>query len=111
MSWGPVVWVYIFEIMPTDLRGQVGGIMAAINSASGVVMVYVANLVETRTAYVAFAAANFVGALVSAWVVKETRATIVGDSPYYVNEACSTFDSQPSDLNNRTTSDYVDVVL
>eukprot|EP01071_Lankesteria_metandrocarpae_P004354 Lankesteria_metandrocarpae@DN3499_c0_g1_i1.p1 len=83
LTWGPVVWVYIFEIFPTELKDQAGGVMTSANFIAGIVMIFAASLLDAKIVFMTFALLNVLAGVVSALCLRETRGIRVGDSPYF----------------------------
>ena len=83
LAYGPVLWVYLFEMFPMPMRNAATSLCTSANWAAALIMVFVGNLVlDNRILYTVMCGINL-GALL--WVfcfVRETKTRTLGDSPY-----------------------------
>ncbi|KAH0481496.1 MAG: uncharacterized protein KVP18_002510 [Porospora cf. gigantea A] len=83
VAFGPVLWVYIFEIFPMEIRPTGVRLSLAANWMGSFLMVSVVNaLPDSVSAYSLFLATNILGLLFVLTVVKESQGRALGDSPY-----------------------------
>eukprot|EP01054_Gregarina_sp_Poly1_P004421 Gregarina_sp_Poly_1__4420@NODE_2384_length_2199_cov_2205_443246_g1518_i0_p1_GENE_NODE_2384_length_2199_cov_2205_443246_g1518_i0NODE_2384_length_2199_cov_2205_443246_g1518_i0_p1_ORF_typecomplete_len525_score54_42Sugar_tr/PF00083_24/6_3e95MFS_1/PF07690_16/2_3e14MFS_1/PF07690_16/1_6e11TRI12/PF06609_13/4e08TRI12/PF06609_13/5_9MFS_3/PF05977_13/2_1e05MFS_3/PF05977_13/0_018MFS_2/PF13347_6/1_6e03MFS_2/PF13347_6/8_1e07MFS_2/PF13347_6/21MFS_4/PF06779_14/1_4_NODE_2384_length_2199_cov_2205_443246_g1518_i078 len=81
-TYGPILWVYLFEIYPMEIRGAAAGLATAWNWIAGIVMVFVTNYIEANVSYTLFTVLSLVGTLLVAFFMLETKGRELGDSPY-----------------------------
>eukprot|EP00921_Rhytidocystis_pertsovi_P008163 GHVQ01013423.1.p1 GENE.GHVQ01013423.1~~GHVQ01013423.1.p1 ORF type:complete len:675 (+),score=63.56 GHVQ01013423.1:98-2122(+) len=78
---GPVVWVYLSEIYPVEIRGTALAYCGLINWASCVLLVFSSKFLSTDTAFNIFAAVCFIGWLFCYRFIIETSGTSLENSP------------------------------
>eukprot|EP00382_Lankesteria_abbotti_P000175 CAMPEP_0113844794 /NCGR_PEP_ID=MMETSP0372-20130328/419_1 /TAXON_ID=340204 /ORGANISM="Lankesteria abbotti" /LENGTH=549 /DNA_ID=CAMNT_0000813805 /DNA_START=41 /DNA_END=1690 /DNA_ORIENTATION=+ /assembly_acc=CAM_ASM_000359 len=83
LTWGPVVWVYLFEMFPTNMKDSAAGFMAAVNWAASAIMVFAGNFLPTAVAYLIFSGACLCAFVFVLLFMKETKGRQIGDSPYF----------------------------
>jgi len=81
-TYGPVLWVYLFEIYPLEIKGPAAGLATAWNWIAGIVMVYLSNYLSNTYNFTLFTILCFVSFLVVFTFMKETKGRLLGDSPY-----------------------------
>jgi len=81
-TYGPVLWVYLFEIYPVEIKDVAAGGAVACNWIAGIVMVFAASWLETDIAYTLFIGFCAVGFALIFLTMKESKGFVVGESPY-----------------------------
>ncbi|KAH0480859.1 MAG: hypothetical protein KVP17_004315 [Porospora cf. gigantea B] len=83
VAFGPVLWVYIFEIFPMEIRATGVRLSLAANWMGSFCMVFAVNaLPDSISAYTLFLATNVLSLLFVLTAVKESQGRAFGDSPY-----------------------------
>jgi len=82
-TWGPVVWVYVFEIFPTRMKDSAGGFMIAVNRLAAMIIVFAGSFMPTSIAYLLFFGLSVLAFLFALFFMKETRGIRVGASPFF----------------------------
>lgn len=85
VGFGPVVWIYLSEIYPSNLRGSCLGMGIAVNwgTSAAVVFGIGAVLSSPLVTYSVFTVTNLLGLIFVLKFVVETRGTDIEDSPVY----------------------------
>eukprot|EP01071_Lankesteria_metandrocarpae_P009400 Lankesteria_metandrocarpae@DN5188_c0_g1_i6.p1 len=83
VTWGPTVWVYLFEIFPADMKDSAAGFMTAFNWIAGIAMVFAGSWMPTDIGYIVFFVFNVLGFVFVLLFMKETRNITVGQSPFF----------------------------
>eukprot|EP01053_Blabericola_migrator_P001281 Blabericola_migrator_1__1280@NODE_1330_length_4785_cov_81_161933_g893_i0_p1_GENE_NODE_1330_length_4785_cov_81_161933_g893_i0NODE_1330_length_4785_cov_81_161933_g893_i0_p1_ORF_typecomplete_len602_score109_49Sugar_tr/PF00083_24/3_2e93MFS_1/PF07690_16/1_4e19MFS_1/PF07690_16/3_2e07_NODE_1330_length_4785_cov_81_161933_g893_i018633668 len=86
VSYGPILWVYLFEIYPMEIRGSAAGLATAVNWVAGIVMVFVVNYLKNKYAYLIFEVMSLISCVVVGTCMLETKGRTLGDSPYITNK-------------------------
>lgn len=93
-TYGPILWVYLFEIYPIEIKGSAAGLATACNWLAGIIMVFVQNYLENKVLFLVFTSKlatlssyfSTVMCGISAVIVYlfmlETKGRVLGDSPY-----------------------------
>uniref|UniRef100_A0A0G4I3A6 Hexose transporter 1 n=1 Tax=Chromera velia CCMP2878 TaxID=1169474 RepID=A0A0G4I3A6_9ALVE len=81
VSLGPVVWLYLSEIYPVEIRGKALGMCGVINWLSSFGIVFFAKFLNVTTSFNVFAGVCMVGFAFSWAYVIETKGTSIEDSP------------------------------
>lgn len=81
-TYGPILWVYLHEIYPTEIKGAASGLATAFNWVAGIIMVFVAQYLNVKTKWLVFMIMCGVGATIIALGMRETKGRTLGDSPY-----------------------------
>eukprot|EP01056_Protomagalhaensia_sp_Gyna25_P000395 Protomagalhaensia_sp_Gyna_25__394@NODE_1187_length_2084_cov_139_054279_g943_i0_p1_GENE_NODE_1187_length_2084_cov_139_054279_g943_i0NODE_1187_length_2084_cov_139_054279_g943_i0_p1_ORF_typecomplete_len507_score63_84Sugar_tr/PF00083_24/1_1e88MFS_1/PF07690_16/4_6e15MFS_1/PF07690_16/1_1e06TRI12/PF06609_13/2_3e09TRI12/PF06609_13/1_6e03TRI12/PF06609_13/2_3e03MFS_4/PF06779_14/9_2e03MFS_4/PF06779_14/1_2e05MFS_4/PF06779_14/4_8e03MFS_4/PF06779_14/1e04MFS_3/PF05977_13/0_00035MFS_3/PF05977_13/2_NODE_1187_len len=81
-TYGPVLWVHLFEMFPIEIKGAANGLAGACVWISCVVIVFVAGNLDNNVNYTLFTSMNFVGCLFVWAFMLETKGRVIGDSPY-----------------------------
>ncbi|KAH0475266.1 MAG: hypothetical protein KVP17_004485 [Porospora cf. gigantea B] len=85
VGYGPVLWVYLFEIFPVEIRDKAIGLAVSVNWIAGICMVFLGNaLSDNRITYTLFVSLNSLALLLIFLFVKETKNRRLTDSPYAV---------------------------
>lgn len=82
VSYGPILWVYLFEIYPIEIKGSAAGLATAVNWIGGIVMVFVSNFIDTKINYTIFAAMTAVAIVLVATLMRETKGRSLEHSPF-----------------------------
>eukprot|EP01071_Lankesteria_metandrocarpae_P008267 Lankesteria_metandrocarpae@DN4918_c0_g1_i1.p1 len=82
LSYGPICWVYLFEMFPANLREAGSGVSTAANWFGAVVMSFMAIYVATKVNYLIFFAMQVIWLILLSVFMKETKGRTLGDSPY-----------------------------
>lgn len=82
VAYGPVLWVYLFEIYPMEIKDVAAGVATAVNWVAGVIMVFVTGLLDNRESYTLFAGLQLVGTILIFFLMRETKGLALGDSPF-----------------------------
>lgn len=85
-SYGPVLWVYLFEIYPLEIKGVASGLATAVNWVSAIVMVFVTQFLDVEVNYAIFCVASFIAAALVFTLMLETKGRNLQDSPYMVDK-------------------------
>eukprot|EP00922_Rhytidocystis_sp_ex-Travisia-forbesii_P010300 GHVS01015119.1.p1 GENE.GHVS01015119.1~~GHVS01015119.1.p1 ORF type:complete len:614 (-),score=51.49 GHVS01015119.1:11-1813(-) len=78
---GPVVWVYLSEIYPVEIRGTALAYCGLINWACSLLIVFSAKFLSTEMAFNIFAGTCFVGWIFCYRFIIETSGTSLENSP------------------------------
>eukprot|EP00922_Rhytidocystis_sp_ex-Travisia-forbesii_P010309 GHVS01015131.1.p1 GENE.GHVS01015131.1~~GHVS01015131.1.p1 ORF type:complete len:797 (-),score=72.18 GHVS01015131.1:739-3129(-) len=81
ISLGPVVWVYLSEIYPIEIRGTALAYCGLINWASSLLIVFSAKFLRTEVAFNIFAGTCFIGWLFCYRFIIETSGTSLENCP------------------------------
>eukprot|EP01070_Trichotokara_eunicae_P008941 Trichotokara_eunicae@DN5920_c0_g1_i4.p1 len=83
VAYGPVLWVYLFEIFPTEIRGSAAAAATGMNWIASIAMVYLGAMSdENKINYTIFSAMLILSVLIVAFLMKETKGRALEDSPY-----------------------------
>ncbi|CEM02280.1 unnamed protein product [Vitrella brassicaformis CCMP3155] len=80
-SLGPVVWIYLSEIYPVEIRGTALGYCGVINWLSALILVFGSKFLSVTASMNIFAVVCLVGFLMTYRWVLETKGTSIDDSP------------------------------
>eukprot|EP00914_Ancora_sagittata_P020871 GHVO01041082.1.p1 GENE.GHVO01041082.1~~GHVO01041082.1.p1 ORF type:complete len:482 (-),score=62.49 GHVO01041082.1:2-1447(-) len=80
---GPVVYVFLFEIYPADIKGKATSFAIGAHWACAVATIYVNQYVSVGMAYAIFTVTNFAAFLVAVFLMRETKGRSIQDSPYF----------------------------
>lgn len=53
-TYGPILWVYLFEMYPLEIRGVAAGLATGCNWVAGIIMVFVVNYMDNQVSYTIF---------------------------------------------------------
>jgi facilitated trehalose transporter len=81
-TYGPILWVYLFEIYPTEIKGAASGLATAFNWIAGIVMVFVTAYLDNKVSYLIFLIMCGISFVIIFMWMKETKGRQLGDSPY-----------------------------
>lgn len=81
-AYGPILWVYLFEIYPTEIKSAAAGVATAVNWISGIVMVFLTNYLKNNVAFTVFFVMCLLSVLVVTVCMKETKGLPLGTSPF-----------------------------
>eukprot|EP01056_Protomagalhaensia_sp_Gyna25_P003773 Protomagalhaensia_sp_Gyna_25__3772@NODE_338_length_3821_cov_81_673718_g264_i0_p2_GENE_NODE_338_length_3821_cov_81_673718_g264_i0NODE_338_length_3821_cov_81_673718_g264_i0_p2_ORF_typecomplete_len537_score65_32Sugar_tr/PF00083_24/5_7e97MFS_1/PF07690_16/3_2e19MFS_1/PF07690_16/3_6e11MFS_3/PF05977_13/1_2e06MFS_3/PF05977_13/0_016MFS_2/PF13347_6/1_3e03MFS_2/PF13347_6/6_3e09MFS_2/PF13347_6/5_3TRI12/PF06609_13/1_4e08TRI12/PF06609_13/1_8e02MFS_4/PF06779_14/0_012MFS_1_like/PF12832_7/0_61MFS_1_like/PF12832_ len=81
-TYGPILWVYLFEMFPMEIKGAAAGLATAFNWIAGIVMVFVTNYLSIQVKFTLFTVMSAIGAVLVALFMLETKGRELGDSPY-----------------------------
>lgn len=84
-TYGPVLWVYLFEIYPTEIKGAASGLATAFNWFAGIVMVFVSQYLDVKVKWLVFMIMCGIGSVIIGTCMRETKGRALGDSPYITN--------------------------
>lgn len=87
VSYGPVLWVYLFEIYPIEIKGVSAGLATAVNWVSGIVMVFVTSFIAGKINFLIFAITSFISVLVVLFFMRETKGLSLEESPYITKKS------------------------
>lgn len=82
VSYGPVLWVYLFEIYPLEIKGAATGVAAAVNWLAGIVMVFITGLVSIRLNYSIFSGMGIIAGIIVFTMMRETKGRKLEESPF-----------------------------
>lgn len=82
VAFGPVVWVYLFEIYPMEIKDIAAAVATAFNWIAGIVMVFISIVVPNQVSFTLFAVLQLVGTLFVLFFMRETKGRTLGDSPF-----------------------------
>lgn len=82
VSYGPVLWVILFEIFPIDIKGLATGLCTSVNWCCAVIMVFIANFIPAYINYTIFTLMSFIAVGISFFLVRETKGRTLEASPY-----------------------------
>lgn len=85
-SYGPVVWVFISEIFPLEIKAAATGSCAAIHWISALLVVGITQLISHRAAFSLFAVMGAIAYVIIHLLVEETKGRHVDNSPYLRKE-------------------------
>lgn len=83
-TYGPIVWVYVAEIFPLEIKGVASGLAASVHWLSAILTVFVIHLISDRTAYTIFTCMGGIAFVVLYSTVRETKGRHVDESPFIV---------------------------
>eukprot|EP01057_Protomagalhaensia_wolfi_P006153 Protomagalhaensia_wolfi_Nauph_80__6152@NODE_8_length_5760_cov_41_165705_g6_i0_p1_GENE_NODE_8_length_5760_cov_41_165705_g6_i0NODE_8_length_5760_cov_41_165705_g6_i0_p1_ORF_typecomplete_len540_score101_83Sugar_tr/PF00083_24/3_2e96MFS_1/PF07690_16/8_6e17MFS_1/PF07690_16/2_2e10MFS_2/PF13347_6/9_7e02MFS_2/PF13347_6/4_4e09MFS_2/PF13347_6/37MFS_3/PF05977_13/3_2e06MFS_3/PF05977_13/0_012TRI12/PF06609_13/3_4e07TRI12/PF06609_13/6_1e02MFS_4/PF06779_14/0_038MFS_1_like/PF12832_7/2_4MFS_1_like/PF12832_7/5_9_NOD len=86
-TYGPILWVYLFEMFPMEIKGAAAGLATAFNWIAGIVMVFVTNYLSIQVKFTLFTAMSALGTVLVASFMLETKGRELGDSPYIKKSA------------------------
>nr|AHF27423.1 putative sugar transporter 25 [Phaedon cochleariae] len=81
-TYGPILWVYLFEIYPISISSAAAGSATACNWVAGIIMVFVTAYLDNKVSYLVFFIMCGISALVVFFWMKETKGRPLGDSPF-----------------------------
>jgi SP family sugar:H+ symporter-like MFS transporter len=81
-TYGPILWVYLFEIYPIEIKGSAAGLATAFNWIAGIIMVFVQNYLENDVLYLIFTIMCAISAVIVFFFMLETKGRQLGDSPF-----------------------------
>lgn len=95
-TYGPVNWVYLFEIFPVEIKDVASGLATACNWTGSIIMVFLGSYLDNRVLFVLFTGECSsppndyslspvmcgIGALHIIIWMRETKGRVLGDSPY-----------------------------
>ncbi|EZG68923.1 sugar transporter [Gregarina niphandrodes] len=84
-TYGPILWVYLFEIYPIEIKGSAAGAATAVNWIAGIIMVFVTAYLDNKESYMIFFIMCGVSAVIVFLWMKETKGRQLGDSPFVNN--------------------------
>ena len=73
-TYGPVLWVYLFEIYPIAITGAAAGSATACNWIAGIIMVFVTAYLDNKISYLIFLIMTGVSTLIVFLWMLETKA-------------------------------------
>eukprot|EP01069_Polyplicarium_translucidae_P010054 Polyplicarium_translucidae@DN3356_c0_g1_i2.p1 len=83
-SHDPVIWVFLFEIYPAEIKGMATALGTAFHWIFAVVITYLnAYLGSNQIIYTILTATNFTSILIVFFMMKETKGRSIDDSPYF----------------------------
>eukprot|EP01069_Polyplicarium_translucidae_P002617 Polyplicarium_translucidae@DN2084_c0_g1_i1.p1 len=82
VAYGPVLWVFLFEIYPAEIKGVAAGTATGFNWIFSIVMVFSASYLSLKISYTIFAALNAIAVVCVITMMKETKGRSMDDSPY-----------------------------
>jgi len=82
LSYGPLCWIYIFEMFPSKMQAFGSAVAAATNWISAFSMTFMAIYIDTTLNYSFFLSMQIVYFVFTLFFVKETKGRMAGDSPY-----------------------------
>lgn len=82
VSYGPVLWVYLFEIYPMEIKDVAASVAATANWVAGVVMVFLIIVIPNHIGFTIFAIMTLIACLIVFFFMRETKGRELGDSPY-----------------------------
>lgn len=86
VGYGPVLWVYLHEIFPPEIKKSAASVASALNAVATIIVVFPSDflLTEDQRAMLGICAvASFLAFVVSAIFMKETAGISIDDSPYF----------------------------
>lgn len=89
-AYGPVLWVYLHEIFPIEIKQGAAGLASALNWIATIGMVLPSDhlLKDNPTAvFSVFTVMGFVAVVVVFIFMKETKGLSIDDSPYFRNKS------------------------
>lgn len=78
---GPIVWIYVSEIFPVEIRGAALGACGATNWITAFVIVFLGRFLHITTAFILFGFICFVGLIFTYLWVIETKGSSIENSP------------------------------
>lgn len=95
-TYGPVLWVYLFEIYPMEIKGAASGLATGVNWICGISMVFISEFISVKVNYLIFCVTSFIAAFLVFSLMKETQGRNLQDSPYMVDA-----NGQPIRINSK----------
>eukprot|EP00918_Siedleckia_nematoides_P100708 GHVU01220023.1.p1 GENE.GHVU01220023.1~~GHVU01220023.1.p1 ORF type:complete len:481 (+),score=18.04 GHVU01220023.1:2899-4341(+) len=83
IGWGPVLWVYLGEIYPPEIRTDACGLAASINWITGALVVGLTSYLSPADSFAMFAAVSLLGFFFVLGFVRETKGLKLTESPYF----------------------------
>lgn len=87
VAFGPIVWVYLFEIYPLEIKDKAAGLATAFNWIAGIIMVFVTLVIPNQVAFTVFAVFQLLGTLFVLFFMRETKGLPLGTSPFITKKA------------------------
>eukprot|EP01054_Gregarina_sp_Poly1_P006963 Gregarina_sp_Poly_1__6962@NODE_378_length_9084_cov_115_952201_g311_i0_p2_GENE_NODE_378_length_9084_cov_115_952201_g311_i0NODE_378_length_9084_cov_115_952201_g311_i0_p2_ORF_typecomplete_len558_score58_02Sugar_tr/PF00083_24/2_9e87MFS_1/PF07690_16/8_6e02MFS_1/PF07690_16/1_3e10MFS_1/PF07690_16/2_3e09TRI12/PF06609_13/1_4e05TRI12/PF06609_13/3_7e03TRI12/PF06609_13/1_6e02DUF2157/PF09925_9/0_11DUF2157/PF09925_9/17DUF2157/PF09925_9/3_7e02_NODE_378_length_9084_cov_115_952201_g311_i040305703 len=82
-TFGPILWVYIFEIFPVEIKGTTSSLVTLVSHwIAAVIAVGFGRFVTNRYVFTVFAGINVCIAIISIFFVRETKGLKGNESPY-----------------------------
>lgn len=82
IAYGPILWVYLHEIYPPEIKAAASAAATACNWAAGIVMVFVVIPINNQVAYTLFAGLQLIAVIIIFLGMRETRGLPIGVSPF-----------------------------
>lgn len=89
VAYGPVLWVYLFEIFPAEVKKTASGLAVAMNWVGAIIMVLPSDYYLNAHSGVVFTLFTVLCGLVFLFILlfaKETKGRSIDDSPYFENK-------------------------
>lgn len=109
VSYGPVLWVYLHEMFPSEIKDSAASLASLINWVCAILVVFPSDLIirlYLPALFIIFAVMSVLAFLFIMFFVKETKGGEIGTSPYVTMEerkkyirAMSGKDIDDADLN------------
>lgn len=85
-TYGPVLWVYLFEIYPMEIKKSASGLATAVNWLCSIAVVFASGFLEDRISYILFSCTSILAIILIFTSVLETKGRNLQDSPYMTDE-------------------------
>jgi len=81
-TYGPILWVYLFEIYPSEIKGAAAGLATGFNWIASIIMVFIPPYCENKYSYTIFTIMSGCAFVIVLLWMKETKGRPLGDSPF-----------------------------
>lgn len=85
-SYGPVLWVYLFEMFPMEIKKHASGYATAVNWLCSIITVFCSGLMDDNTSFLFFTVCCAIAVCFIAVFVLETKGRNLQDSPYMLDK-------------------------
>lgn len=82
LAYGPVLWVYLFEMYPSSIKQRSSSLAVGANWLTAVLVVFASQYLSARANYSVFTLLSLASFIFIYFFIEETRGRSMGDSPY-----------------------------
>lgn len=85
VSYGPVLWVYLHEMFPSEIKDGAASLASLINWVCAIIVIFPSDIIIKQSPsilFIIFAAMSVLSFLFVLFFVKETKGSEIGTSPY-----------------------------
>ncbi|XP_053993753.1 glucose transporter GlcP-like [Hylaeus volcanicus] len=89
-SYGPVLWVYLFEMFPMEIKKHASGYATAVNWLCTIIVVFFSGMIDDNTSFLFFSVCCGIAICFISIFVLETKGRNLQDSPYMLDKEGNT---------------------